>query len=102
MWKNVVDPERPHTTIWLMRLACWIPEATHTNTHTHTHTHTLRICNTRTFAFPRQHWLCDRVTLLCNTCIACLVSYVTRVAEVYPENRGIRFLRDAVSNPGTP
>jgi len=38
MWKNVVDPERPHTTIWLMRLACWIPEATHTNTHTHTHT----------------------------------------------------------------
>jgi hypothetical protein len=23
--------------IWRMRIACWIPKATHTHTHTHTH-----------------------------------------------------------------
>ena len=78
-----------------MRLACWIPKATHTYTHTHTEYVIL-------IDFPRQQWLCDRVTLLRNTCTACLVSYVTRVPEVYPENGGSRFLRDAVSNPGTP
>jgi len=28
MWKNTVQPDRPQTTIWRMRIACWIPEAT--------------------------------------------------------------------------
>jgi hypothetical protein len=32
MWKNIVEPDRPHTTIWGMRIACRIPEATPTNT----------------------------------------------------------------------
>jgi hypothetical protein len=31
-WKNVVDRGTPQTTIWRMRIACWIPKAT--NTHT--------------------------------------------------------------------
>ena len=38
MWKNDVGPDRPQTTIWRMRFACWITKATHTHTHTHTHT----------------------------------------------------------------
>jgi len=29
-------------TIWLMRIACWIPKATDTDTHTHTHTLIIR------------------------------------------------------------
>jgi len=31
MWENIVEPERPQTTIWRMRIACWAPKAT--NTH---------------------------------------------------------------------
>jgi hypothetical protein len=25
MWKNIVQPGRPHMTVWRMRIACWIP-----------------------------------------------------------------------------
>jgi hypothetical protein len=32
MWKNIVQRGRPHTTIWRMRIACWIPKATNTQT----------------------------------------------------------------------
>jgi hypothetical protein len=31
MWKNTAQPDRPQMAIRLMRIACWIPEAT--NTH---------------------------------------------------------------------
>jgi hypothetical protein len=31
IWKNTVDPCRPQMTIWLLRIACWVTEAT--NTH---------------------------------------------------------------------
>jgi len=31
MWKNTAEPGRPQTTMWRMRIACWIPNAT--NTH---------------------------------------------------------------------
>jgi hypothetical protein len=30
MWKNIVEPNRPQRTIWRMRIACWIPNATNT------------------------------------------------------------------------
>jgi len=30
-WKNIVQPDRPHMTIWRMRIACLIPKATNTN-----------------------------------------------------------------------
>jgi hypothetical protein len=30
MWKNTVELDRPQTTIWRMRIACWIPKATNT------------------------------------------------------------------------
>jgi hypothetical protein len=26
-WNNVVEPGRPHMTIWRMRIACWISKA---------------------------------------------------------------------------
>jgi len=38
--ENIVEPGRPQMTIWRIRIACWIPKATHTHTHTH------KICNT--------------------------------------------------------
>ena len=31
MWKNIVEPGRQQTTIWLMRMTHWIPKATRTN-----------------------------------------------------------------------
>jgi len=31
MWKNIVEPDRPHMTIWHMRIECCIPKAK--NTH---------------------------------------------------------------------
>jgi hypothetical protein len=30
--KNTVQPDRPQTTIWRMRIACWIPKSRHTHT----------------------------------------------------------------------
>jgi len=30
MWKNIVEPDRPQTTIQRMRIACWISNATNT------------------------------------------------------------------------
>jgi hypothetical protein len=44
-WKNILQPDRPHMTIWRVRIACWITTAIHTHTHararTHAHAHTL-------------------------------------------------------------
>ena len=40
MWKNIVEPDRPQMTIWLMSIA-GIPTAT--NTHS-------RVCNTNCFS----------------------------------------------------
>jgi hypothetical protein len=33
MWKKTVGWGRPHITIWCMRIAYWIPNATNTHTH---------------------------------------------------------------------
>jgi len=30
MWKNTVETDKPQMKIWLMRIACWILEATNT------------------------------------------------------------------------
>jgi len=30
LWKNIVQLGRPQMTIWHMRIACWMPEATNT------------------------------------------------------------------------
>jgi hypothetical protein len=66
MWENVVEWRRPQMTIWRMRIACWIPRATHRHLH-----HVLLI------ALPLQQWLHERASMLCYTYIACLVLYST-------------------------
>ena len=35
MWKNIVQPGRRKMTIWRVRVACWLPKATHTHTIPH-------------------------------------------------------------------
>jgi hypothetical protein len=30
MWENIVEPDRPQTTMWPKHLTCWIPKATNT------------------------------------------------------------------------
>jgi hypothetical protein len=61
MWKNTVQPDRPHTTIGRMRIACWIPKAT--NTHSE---YVILV------AFPLQQWLHERASVLRYTHIASL------------------------------
>jgi len=64
MWKNIVQPDRPHMTIWRMRIACWIPKAT----NTHSEYVTL-------IAFLQQQWSQERASLLLHVHIAFLVAY---------------------------
>ena len=62
MWKNVVDPGRPQTTIWRMRIACWINKAIQTHSE-----YVILI------AFPLQQWSRERASMLRYTYIACLL-----------------------------
>ena len=71
-WKDIVELERPQLTLWRMRIACWITEATHTHTHTHTHTEYVM-----PIAFRRQQWLLERSSTLPYTYIASIVCFVT-------------------------
>jgi len=64
MWKNVVEPDMPHVTIWRMRIACWAPKTTKT--------HSAYVVF---IAFPLQQWLHERALMLRYTYIACLLSY---------------------------
>jgi hypothetical protein len=49
MWKNIVQRGRPQTTIWRMRIACWVTKATDT------HSEYVII-----IAFANQKWLRER------------------------------------------
>jgi hypothetical protein len=71
MWKNSVEPGRPQMTIWRMRIACWIPEATNT------HTQTVLIL----IAFPLQQWLNGRASVLRYTHIAPRVVFFVPISE---------------------
>jgi len=62
MWKNSVQPDRPHMTMWRMRLACWIPNATETHSE----------CVTL-IAFPLQQLLQQSTSVLRHTHVSCLV-----------------------------
>jgi hypothetical protein len=66
MWKNIVEPEKPLTTIWRMRIAYCIPKATDI------HSEYVII-----IGFALQQWLHEHATLsrYTRTCIACLVIY---------------------------
>ena len=62
MWKNIVQPDRPQTTIWRMRYAYWIPKST--NTHSE---YAIII------VFPLQRRLNERASMLRHTHTVCLV-----------------------------
>jgi len=64
VWENYVGRNRPQVTIWRMRIACWIPNAT--NTHTHTDCVILIV-------FPLQQLLHKCAVMLHYTCIACRI-----------------------------
>jgi hypothetical protein len=53
MWKNTVEPDRPHMTIWRMRFAWWITKATDTQSE-----------YVKLNTFPLEQWLHERTSLL--------------------------------------
>jgi hypothetical protein len=73
MWKNIVQLGMPRVTTWRMRVACWIPKATDT--------HSEYVIIT---AFPLQHCLQERDSMLRCTYMACLViSKLERVQDIH-------------------
>jgi hypothetical protein len=62
MCKDIVEPGRPHMTIWRMRIACWITKAT----DTHSEYVILMV-------FPLQQWLHESALMLLCTYPACLI-----------------------------
>jgi hypothetical protein len=63
MLNNTVEPGRPQTTIWCMRIACWVSKGTKT--------HSEYVILT---AFPLEQWLRESASMLRYKYIACLVS----------------------------
>jgi len=66
MWKNNVDPDRPQITIWPMRIACWITNATNINSE-----YVILI------VFLLQQLLHERASMLRCTYIVYLVHIMT-------------------------
>jgi hypothetical protein len=62
MWKIIVEPDRPQTTIWRTRIACQITKATNS------HAEYVII-----FPFPPQKWLHERPSMLRYKYFACLL-----------------------------
>ena len=70
MWKNIVEQDRPQITIWRMRIACWVSNAT--NTHSE---YVLPI------AFPLQQLLKQHSSVLGYTHSECLVIFYFNLVE---------------------
>ena len=70
MWKNIVERSRPQTTIWRMRIACWITEARNTGLE-----------YTIISALPLHQWLHKHASILRYTYTACLDSLLCRSIE---------------------
>jgi hypothetical protein len=75
----MVKPVMAQITIWRMRVACWINEASRTKAHaraptsTRTHAHTHAQKYVILIAFTWQQWFRERASVLRYTYIACLV-----------------------------
>ena len=54
MWKNIVEPDRPHMAVECMHFASWVPKATDTCSE-------YEIFNT----FLQQQWLRKCASMLC-------------------------------------
>jgi hypothetical protein len=63
MSKNIVQWGRSRKTIWLTRIACWIPKATHSLKYV------------ILIAFPLQQLLHERASMLCYMQVASLAPY---------------------------
>jgi len=70
MWNNIVEPGKPQKTLWVMRIACWIPEATNKLSE-----YVILI------VFPLQQWLYKHASMLSYVYIACLV-FVQHLLQV--------------------
>jgi hypothetical protein len=67
MWKKYCRAGKAQMTIWCMRTACWITNATET------HSECVIL-----IAFPLQNWFHERASVLRYTYVACLVKYEHR------------------------
>ena len=90
-------------TTWRLRVACWIPKATHIHTHTHTHTHTLSLSLSLSahvifFAFPLQQWLHERAWMLRYTYISWLVTSLHSLHFVYTIKDKIKIKKNTLSH----
>jgi len=63
----MVMSDRPHMTIWHLRIASWITKGTDTYSK-----YVIRI------AFPRQQWLRERASTLSYTYAACLACFYAK------------------------
>jgi len=61
-------------TVWRMRIACWIPKATHTHTH---------LPYVILIAFPLQTMLQERASVLRYTYITSLVLFHLTLYDMY-------------------
>jgi hypothetical protein len=57
----MVERGRPQMIVRRMRIACWIPKATHACARTHVHTHSEYVI---VIAFLQQRWLLEHASVL--------------------------------------
>jgi hypothetical protein len=72
--KHIVDPGRPQTALWHMRIACCVPKAT--NTH---------IQYILLIAFPLQPWLYKRASMLRSSKLAVMFTNNPKGESIYSE-----------------
>jgi hypothetical protein len=73
MWKSMVQPDRPQTTIWRKRIACRITKLTNTYTQ-----YVILV------AIPLQQWLHERISTLHLhvQCLFCLGFFMVAVFQM--------------------
>ena len=85
MWENIVERDRPHLTVWRMRIACWIPKDTHTHTHTHAHmSYSLLFhCNNGCTNAPECYVTCTYIGCLVVIDVSVQYRHKTIICENY-------------------
>jgi len=70
-WKNIVEPERPHMTMWCMRISHKVAKSANT--------HSEYIID---IALQLQQWIDERASMLRCTYIACLVFFFFFISDL--------------------
>jgi len=78
MWNNILEPCRPQMTILRMRIACWVPKATHTHTPTTCNTH----CFPTTTTVARTH-LNVTIYVHCLSCFSVVLCVHVSTQTIY-------------------